>query len=186
TVQATATITVVQLSTSNYAVYAGTLTMNYTDFRYTEGTSWNTGWQVQGLTPIAFSVKITNNNATSDFYFSKQAFFWLTDTFTGGGVNSVQFYIVNSTNPGPPLALSAYSCPGNDYCLVIPHGGGSVTVDFGAMNVGGASPCNNNGCLQHGNGYDGFLVLFGKFVNPQTGNTVQYGQNLPFVAVLSN
>ncbi len=184
TVQATATVTVVQLSTSNYAVYAGTLTMNYTQFEFTEGNSWSTGWQVPSTNPIAFSLRITNNNATSDFYISKQSFFWLEDTSNGNGVNNQPFYIVNSVNLSTPITLGAYCGGSGDYCLEIPHGGGTVTVYFGATGVskGGTNTAN----LQSQHGYDGFLLLFGKFVNSQTQNTIQYGQNIPFVAVLSS
>jgi len=184
-VQATATITVVQLSTSNYAVYAGTLTMNYTDFQYTEGANWNNGWQVPSTNPIAFSVKITNNNATSDFYISKQSFFWMMDTSNGNGVNNQAFYIINSVNLSTPINLNAYCGGGNgDNCLAIQHGGGFATVYFGATGAGEGG--TNTAKLQSQHGYDGFLLFYGKFVNAQNGNTIQYGQNLPFVAVLAN
>ena len=180
-VQATATLTVVQLSSSNYAIYAGTLTMNYTNFQYTEGGSWNNGWSIKGGPSVAYSVKITNNNATSDFYLSQQSFFWFADTFNGQGQNHNAWYIVNSVNLSP-LTINPYCAAKTDYCLMIPHGGGSITVYFGDSGAesGGTPPALNSG-----HGYAGFLMLFGKFTNPQNGNTVQYGQNLPFVGVLA-
>lgn len=183
TVQTTVTIMQVSLTTASYANAAGTLTMNYTGFQYTEGTSWNYGWQVSSQNPIAFAVKITNNNATSDFYISKQTFFWLADTANGNGANKNIFYVVNSVNLSTPIGLNAYCGGGNgDFCLKIPHGGGSTTVYFGATQSGQT----NTYTLPSSQGFDGFLLFFGKFVNPQNGNTVQYGQNLPFVALLSN
>ncbi len=186
TVQATATITVVQLSTSNYAVYAGTLTMNYTQFQYIEGKSWNSGWNITSNIPVAFTLKITNNNATSDFHISKQSFFWLDDTANGNGINSQQFYIIDSVNNGTTITLNPY-CNGNsDSCLIIPHGGGTISVYFGSTGASGGKNEAATQSLASQHGYDGFLLLFGKFVNYKTGNTVQYGQNIPFVAVLSN
>jgi hypothetical protein len=184
TVQTTVTITQVSLTTATYAMAAGTLTMNYTDFQYTEGTSWNSGWQVPSTNPVAFSLKITNNNVTSDFVISKQTFFWLMDTANGNGVNNQQFYIVNSTNLSTPISLNAYCGGGSgDYCLTISHGGGSAVIYFGASSVGAGG--KNTSSLSSQHIYDAFLLFFGKFVNPNTGHTVQYGQNIPFVALYS-
>ncbi|MDE1829303.1 MAG: hypothetical protein KGI25_03165 [Thaumarchaeota archaeon] len=180
TIQATATITVIQLSSSNYAVYAGTLTMNYTQFQYTEGGSWNTGWQIPGGYDPAFSLKITNNNATSDFYISQQSFFWLQDVSQGTPASN-QYYIVNSVSLTSPPTLSSYN---PDYGVKVPHGGGTVQVYFGASSAGGSTYISKSP-LQSNHGYSAFLLLFGKFVNSQSENTIQYGQNIPFVGILA-
>ena len=185
TVQTTVTVNQVALTTATYAFDAGTLTMNYSNFQYTEGGSWNTGWQVSHTDPIGFSITITNNNATSDFVISKQTFFWLMDTANGNGVNNQQFYIVNQVNLNTPITLNAYCGGGNgDYCLTIPHGGNSKTIYFGATSAGAGG--NNVAQTSSQKVYDGFILLFGKFVNSQSGFTLQYGQNLPFVAIFSN
>lgn len=180
TVKATATVTVVNLSTSNYAVYAGTLTMNYTNFQFTEGGTWQKGWLVPSTNPPAFAVTITNNNATSDFYISAQTFFWAQDT-KSDALHINPYYIINSVNLSTPITANAYCGGTGDYCVDIPHGGGTATIYFAA---GSPSSTGLTGSCTTGHGYDAFLLMFGKFVNPQTGNTVMYGQNIPFVGFL--
>jgi hypothetical protein len=165
---------------SSFSGYSGVLTMNYSSFKWTQGNQWNSGWFIPSYTNTAFSVKITNNNATGDFYISKQSFFWFANTNQGNGHRNMEAYIVNSVGLSP-FSINAYTCSGtNDYCIMVPHGGGTVTLYFGAF-----SPGTNSQIQFVTDNYDAFLLMYGKFANCQTCAGPSYGQNIPFVAILA-
>jgi hypothetical protein len=183
TVQATATVTVVQLSDSNYAQNAGVVSDTYANFHWTEGNTWNNDWSFPHTGTIDFSVVMTNNNQTVGGYSlwmseNTQLMIWQTSLNTNGKPNLNTFYIVK-----PPVNLNgptitAYS----DYSQGIQNQGGSTTVYFGANNPGSSQ---QTGSLAPGT-YFGFIVIYGKFTI-HSGDTTGglYAQTIPFMAIVS-
>ena len=192
-VQATVTVAPVSVSTSSitsaFSVLAGVLTINYTTFHWTQGGEWNSGWYVPGNENTAYSIKITNNNSTGDFYISKQTFFWF-ETVRNGNPASTNFaYVVNSVNLSGSPFFEPYQCSGgNDNCVMVPHGGGTVTLYFAAQSP---TPSTSTMTLPCGGGYgsptnyDAFLLMYGKFATSQNAAGTPYAQNIPYVAVLA-
>lgn len=181
--QATITVTTVSLTSTSYAQNAGLLTMNYTLFKWTQGTTWNNGWEMPNGNPTAFSIKLTNNNATGGtFYISKNSFVLM---LRPGSANTVPFYIVQNVTLTPSFTITSAqqynNCPTvNDYCIGIPSQG-SATLYFAAGSVdGGGKPQSLPNVSET---EASFLLLMGKFSSTQGGNGNLYAQNLPYLAI---
>lgn len=182
TVQTTITVNSVSVSQATYASATGTLSLNYTTFRWTQGTSWNPGWSFVGANPTAFSIQVTNNNATGDFYISQytQLAFHKVQS-GGGGSNDVPFFIVNATKFNPSFGVTAFSCSSpNDYCIIIPAGQ-TVTLYFATK----TSQDNSINNLGSSGSWFNMLLLFGKYASSKSGSGTMYGQDIPFLAVQS-
>jgi hypothetical protein len=177
TVQATITVNVITFTQTNLAQNIGILTPNYSTFRYTQGTSWNTGWSIpQGiLIPTAFSVNVTNNNSTGDFYvYSASKFTFLS---TLGTASALPFYIVNETTFSPSLHVTNYTCgsSSSDYCVKIPSQQ-TITLYFAATSQQGKSL---TGILSKGE-YSNSLLIYGKFAASRDTTGTFYAQTIPF------
>ncbi|MGI0087196.1 MAG: hypothetical protein ACREBI_04480 [Nitrosotalea sp.] len=183
TVQATVTITVVSLvPATTYATYSGILTINYTNFKWTQGTQWNNGWTVPSLQTTDFSMTVTNNNNTSggSFWISKNSQFMLFPTTSANGKNTPNAYFaVGSVTLTGPLIT-----PYTDYSSGIPDGGTTaITIYFGATTPGGFT--QQPGTTLPAGTYIGFIALYGKFA-PTSGSTgTNYAQTIPFLAIVS-
>ena len=182
----TATVTQISLSSTNFAQTAGILSFNYTTFRWSQGTGWQTGWQIPNSQKTVFKIDVTNNNATAgaNFYVSKYTQIVIMPTVIAG--NSNLFYIVTTVNNPSvtPPTFTAFTCGGpplNEYCINIPPLGTS-TLYFAATAAGGSS-----GQSTPGAGQDiAFIVIFGKYAASQNGAGNQYGQNIPFLGLISS
>jgi hypothetical protein len=179
TVQATLTVNVITFSQTNLAESTGILTLNYSTFRWTQdGATWNTGWAFpNGAT--AFLVKVTNNNATGDFYISQYS--QMAFQPRGGGENNKAFFIINNTSSSGGISGITYTCPNpspNDYCIKIPSGQ-AVTLYFGAASNQGSTINSLTGKCQWSNS----MLLFGQYTSSKGGSGTLYAQTLPYIAV---
>ena len=184
TIQSTIIVNSVSVSQASYASATGTLSLNYTSFRWAQSgsTNWNLGWSFTGANPTMFSVQVTNNNSTGDFYVSQytQLAFHKVQS-GGGGSNDVPFFLVNATNKLPSFGVTAFSCSNpNDYCIKIPAGQ-TVMLNFSASSAQGGD-INR---LGSGGSWFNMLLLFGKYANSRSGSGTLYGQDIPFLAVQS-
>jgi len=161
--------------------------LNYTTFQFTQDTGqWKTGWDLAANKNTTLKIDFINNNKTHALWVSKFSAFVFDRV---GTANDYAFYITNITNPGTPdPTITAYTCPNpapNDYCLKINSsdaGNNKVTVHFGAKNEQ-TTELNKIGPI---NRYQGYILMFGKFCpqnDPKSCNGIQYGQNLPFIAI---
>lgn len=183
TVQATATVTVVQLSDSNYAQNAGVISDTYTSFRWTQGSSWSPDWSVPSLKTTDFSITITNNNQTGGGYqlwLSKNTQFLLVNTYVPASnkMQATPYFLVNSTSLSPFL-ISSYA----DYSYGIPNQGGTATLYFGADKAG--DNVQQPFTLPAGT-YFGFVLVYGKFALHSTDPGGMYAQAIPFMAVVAS
>jgi hypothetical protein len=176
TVQATITVNVITFSQTNLAQNTGVLTMNYTTFRWTQGTTWNIGWSFPGANRTSFSVQMTNNNSTGDFYvasYSQLAF-----QPSVAGTNNISFFIVNATTFSP-LGVRGFDCTIHEYCVKIPTGQ-TVTLYFAASTRQGTS-INS---LASNTQYYNVMLMYGKFAANQTATGTPYAQTIPYIAVI--
>jgi hypothetical protein len=187
TVRATATVTVVQLSDSNYAQNAGIVSDTYASFHWTQGGSWSTDWSFPSNTITDYYISIANNNQTAGGYklwLSKNTQLYLLQTLLppNNKIYATPYYLVNSmpANPPTPPTLSAYS----DYSLGIPNQGGTATLYFGAGSPGGSTQQSTSN-LQAGT-YFGFVLVYGKFaINSNSTGSGMYAQAIPFIAIVA-
>lgn len=182
TVKATITASPVQFTSTNLAAETGVLTINYTSFRWAQGSGWNMGWDIPGApgNPLvtAISMNLTNNNSTMDYWIESHTQLYFQRTSSG---NVQRLYIMNSTDANGHTGTS-FSCPivGNYYyCLKIPAGK-SVTIFFGAQTINQ----NNMQNLGAADSYMMQLLLYGKFATAKTANGTPYAQDIPFYALL--
>ncbi len=183
--QATITENDVTFASTTLAQNSGILTLNYTTFRYTTGTTWTAGWGPPGANNVAFIVNMTNNNQTagSNLYLSKYTLLYTTTTV--GGASSSDYYIVN--NVTKTLGATAYSCagpPSNDYCLSVGPGK-TVTLQFYASNVGGSTQTAANKLPNPNISQSLNLIIFGKYATCQNCACSLYGQLLPYIGLLT-
>ncbi|OLD31782.1 MAG: hypothetical protein AUI61_04185 [Thaumarchaeota archaeon 13_1_40CM_2_39_13_2] len=178
-VQATITVSAIQLSSTTFAQNSGILTLNYTTMAWTQGGSWNTGWSVPGNTATILKLNVTNNNATTNtnLYLSKNSQILLVDT---QGSTTTPLYIVTNASSLSPLAVNPYTCGGpNDYCISLPYGK-QVTLYFAAGQQQGGT-----GTMKKvpGPGHEAvaFLVVYGKYSTSQSTSGSLYGQSLPYM-----
>lgn len=188
TVQATATVTVVQLSDSNYAQNAGVISDAYTSFRWTQGGTWNPDWSFPSATTTDFSITISNNNQTgggNELWLSKntELYLYSSSTLSTGKSYSIPFYLVSPmpVNPPTPPSLSSYS----DYSIGIPNQGGTTTLYFGADKPGDSTQQNSATYVLPGT-YFGFVLVYGKFAAHSTDPGGTYAQAIPFIAVVAS
>ncbi len=187
TLQATATVTVVQLSDSNYAQNAGVISDTYTSFRWTQGGTWNTDWSFPHGTTTDFSLTISNNNQTGGGYklwLSQNTQLYLFNTYfpPQGKLEATPYYLVSPmpANPSTPPTLSGYS----DYSQGVPNQGGTTTLYFGAVSPGTSTQQATTN-LYPGT-YFGFVLIYGKFSTSSTGSGGMYAQAIPFMAVVAS
>ena len=182
TVQATITVNVITFTQTNLAQNTGILTMNYTSFRWVQGgnATWNTGWTFHGPPATAFSVDLTNNNSTGDFYVYSYSQFAFQQAGTSNG-NNVSFFIVNATTLGPQLSVTGFSCTGNEYCIKIPSGQ-KVTLNFAASSRGSSSSIAQLNAPGGGQYYN-MMLMYGKYATSRSALGTFYAQSIPFIAV---
>jgi hypothetical protein len=149
--------------------------MNYTTFRWTQGTTWNIGWSFPGANRTSFSVQVTNNNSTGDFYIASYSQFAFQPSFGGG--NNIPFFIVNATTFSP-LGVTGFDCIIHEYCVKIPSGQ-AVTLYFAASARQGTS-INS---LASNTQFYNVMLMYGKFAASQNGLGTLYAQTIPFIAV---
>jgi hypothetical protein len=177
TVAATAAISVYGFTQSNLAQSVGILTMNFTTFRWTQGTQWNTGFSLPANTATAFSVQVTNNNSTGDFYISKNSAMIFYQSINISS-DTYLFYIVNATSFSP-FGVTPFGCGNpNDYCIKIPAGQ-TKTLYFASSQSGGSNIYK----LCKVNSYLNFMVIYGKFATSRIDTVSKYGQTIPYIAV---
>ncbi|HJU14141.1 MAG TPA: hypothetical protein VJ792_06745 [Candidatus Nitrosotalea sp.] len=181
--QATATVTVVQLSDSNYAQNAGVISDTYTSFLWTQGGSWNTDWSFPNSKTTDFSITVTNNNQTGGGYklwLSKNTQFLLVNTYIPNNNKMIgtPYFLVNSTSTNP-LLIWSYT----DYSYGIPNQGGTAILNFGAISAG--SNTQQSYQLPAGT-YFGFVLIYGKFAVHPTDPGGMYAQAIPFMAVVAS
>ncbi|HEV2193488.1 MAG TPA: hypothetical protein VGR54_07730 [Nitrosopumilaceae archaeon] len=175
TVQATITVNVITFTQTNLAQNTGILTLNYSTFRWTQGTGWNTGWSFPFTNPTAFSVQVTNNNSTGDFYVSSYSQFAFQPNV--GGENNTPFYIAYAVTPS--LSITAYTCSSpNEYCIKIPAGT-TTTLYFAVKTRQNIDTNKLTSAIQWSNS----MLMFGKFSTSQTAPGTFYAQTIPFLAV---
>ncbi len=184
---ATVTVTQITLASTVFAQNSGIITLNYTTFRWTEGTSWNTGWAPPGSQAVAFSVNMTNNNSTagSNFYISKNTLAFILNA--GGSTVNKSYYIVNATTLSP-LGATAYSCVGppvNDYCIGLPPGG-TVRLYFYATTAGSGTQSPSNILPGPGTPLTFTILITGKYATSQNAAGSLYGQSLPYVGIVTS
>lgn len=194
-VQATVTVSTVPVSSksinSALSSVAGVLTINYTTFGWAQPsayTSWNSGFSFDGHSPTVFRINVTNNNSTGDFYISQYSTLGFHLVTSGkGGENDVPFFIVNSTGITKSFTTQAYGCnTPNDYCIRIPANQTS-TLYFAASGAEGLDQnqlCTGTGSCT-GSEYSSMLLLYGKFATSRSQTSTTYGQDIPFLAVVT-
>jgi len=184
----------VKVTATDYATTAGILTISYTSFRYTQDDNqWHAGWNISKGEKTAFMLDLTNNNVSGTFWISK---FTMFDLDPIGSANDIPWYITNHTNPsmaGPNID-KAFKCPGigspaqfvDEYCLsILP--GKTIPIYFAADGPGeGPGTARVQSVPNSVDRYAGFIIVYGKFCNEgalKDCTGIQYGQNLPFMAV---
>ena len=184
TAQATVTLKTLKLTSTDFATNAGTLSINYTTFRWSQGNGWNQGWNVPAGKATVFSMELANNNASNTIWLSKSSplVFYAVSSSA-----SVPYYIVKNVNvtPTPPKISEPYTCPGppiNDYCVGVPPLG-KVTLYFAATSAGDDDVNKFSATTTQ---YTGFIVIFGKYSATPNGAGSQYGQNIPYLGLLVN
>ncbi len=179
----TVTETEVNFASTTLAQNTGIMTLNYSTFRFTQsgGTytgQWFTGWNFTASKDTAFSVNMTNNNSTGDFWVSSYTQIYFTRTSAS---NTGSFFISGSVTPGNPFTQTAY-CGGSDWCLRIPSGK-TVTVYFASKN---SRQGTSNGNIGQTDTYMTNMLLYGKFASSQFGSGTRYAQSLPYIAFLAS
>jgi len=179
---ATVTSTVVSLvPATTYSQYSGILTINYTNFQWTQGSNWNNGWSFSHVPNTDFSMSVTNNNNTGggySFYVSQNSQFMVYPTQSANQKNTpTAYFIVNSVTLSP-FALVPYV----DNSIGIANQGATTTLYFGASAPGGGT---QGGAIPTGT-YIGFIALYGKFSTSALSAGTNYAQTIPFLAVVSN
>lgn len=182
-VQTTVTITMVTLSSTNYAANAGVLTIDYTSFKWAQTNTWNSGWQFNhGAT--GFAITIANNNQTAGGYKlwiseNSQLFFQV----AGGTASPTSFYLVNAVNLNPGgITINKYT---PDLHQGVDNLGGTATLYFASKQQGSGPQGGTLQTMPAGE-FTGFIVMYGKFAINQGDTGTQYAQTIPFVAVISN
>jgi hypothetical protein len=186
TVKATITVSPVSFTSTNLSANTGIMTINYTTFRWEQGNGWKPGWafpaapgnQPNNQQNTGFSMEITNNNSTMDFYVDNHTQSYFSNTNTG---SNLQLFIVNKTDAFNN-SLKPYTCPnvGSNYCLSIPAGK-SVTLYFGVKTLQKSDMTN----LGTANTYMMQLLLYGKFATSKNAAGTEYAQDIPFIAILA-
>ena len=182
TVQTTIVAQPISFTETLLAQNTGILTLNYSTFRFTQSGgqysgTWFTGWNFTASRDTAFSVNMTNNNSTGDFYVSSYSQIYYTRT---GASNTGSFYIVNSVTPGSTISQSAYCGGSGDWCLKIPSGK-TATLYFGSQN---SREGTANGRLNQADTYMTNMLLYGKFATSSSSAGTKYAQSLPYIAWL--
>lgn len=195
-VQATVIVSTVPVSSksinSALSTIAGVLTINYTTFGWAQQsvcTCWNNGFSFSGLNPTIFEVNVTNNNSTGDFYVSKYSTLGFHLVTSGsGGKNDVPFFIVDSAGIPSSFTTKEYGCSGslNDYCIRIPANR-TFTLYFAGSGAESGDNDINKLCTGSCTGlqYSSMLLLYGKFATSQSQAATTYGQDIPFLAVVT-
>ena len=182
-VQATIDVQPITFTETLLAQNTGIMTLNYSTFRFTQSggqysNAWNTGWNFTANRDTAFSINMTNNNSTGDFYVSSYSQIYYTRT---GASNTGSFYIVNSVTPGVnSFTQTAYCNGSSDWCLKIPSGK-TVTLYFGSQNNRLQA---SSGRLGQSDTYMTDMLLYGKFATSQNAAGTKYAQSLPYIAWL--
>ena len=206
-VQASVTVSAISTSQSSIdsaiASESGLVALDYNSFRWTQGSGWQTGWNMAAGPGTGFYVNMTNYNSTNggtSLWLSQHSEIFFLQTFYPGGTqkNNSPFFIVGTINAGTqnnpinPITETTYSssCGNNDYCLVIPYNA-TTKVFFSANSVDGNSPdCLTGGSSSCSNGpsdYIGFIVIAGKFSNnPNGSGGTYYAQTIPFIGVTTH
>src|SRR5574341_1034911 len=185
----------VKVTATDYATTAGILTISFTSFEYTQrGNPWTDGWSILSAERTGFKVDLKNNNESSTFWISKYSMFVLDQI---GSASDISWYITNETIPGgnPPQISKAFNCPAygsvpaNEYCLSVPKQG-TLTLYFAGDDVNAQQGSGHVQSVPSAGSepdqYSGFIIMYGKFCNdgaPKDCSGIQYGQNLPFMAV---
>jgi hypothetical protein len=194
------TTAAVSLSSTTYAQNAGVLTMSYTSFKWTQGGTWNTGWEIpaDGKT-TDFQITITNYNQTAggyDLWLSKNTQMMLLNSNNSTGKStSYPFFIVQCvTLTNGPGCDGGHTCttapcitPYADNSTGIPNQGTApVTLYFGASYTGGGNQESQGGnFLVSGYDWYGSLVTYGKFTTTSTSSGTEYAQNMPFIGLIT-
>ena len=186
TVKATITVSPIQFSSTNLSANTGVMTINYTSFRWEQGNGWKKGWafpaapgnQPNNQQNTGFSMNVTNNNSTMDFYIDNHTQSYFSNTNTG---SNLQLFIVNKTDAFNNT-LVPYTCPSkpSNYCVVIPAGK-TVPLYFGVKTLQGSDMTN----LGTANTYMMQLLLYGKFAPSKNVAGTEYAQDIPFIAILA-
>ena len=206
-VQASVTVSAISTSQSSIdsaiASESGLVALDYNSFRWTQGSGWQTGWNMAAGPSTGFYVNMTNYNSTNggtSLWLSQHSEIFFLQTFYPGGTqkNNSPFFIVGTINAGTqknpinPITETTYgsSCSNNDYCLVIPYNA-TTKVFFSANSVDGSSPnCLTGGsssCSSGPSDYIGFIVITGKFSNnPNGSGGTDYAQTIPFIGVTTH
>jgi len=187
TVQTKITVSKITFSDTLLAANTGVLTIDYTSWKYTQGSGWKTFWSMPHATGTAFALNLTNNDPTKTFYISnKTALAIALSNSNANGAKTAAYILYNATSTG---AFTKYTCPGSpnyDYCVAIPPHK-SFVISIGGDNIGtGASNSLQPTPNPTGGGTGpctAFLLLYGKFDTSPNGNGAFYAQNVPFIAV---
>ncbi|MGI0088033.1 MAG: hypothetical protein ACREBI_08765 [Nitrosotalea sp.] len=172
TASATATLTAITATSSNWSTTWGILSINYTTLQWTQdGTTWKNAWSVPCCRDTVWRVNVTNNDPTRSFIYNGNSTLVAFGTSPGSNT-ATQWYIIKNTYPTMP-----YGYPTNGQTIV---SNSTARLYFGAISAGGTGG-QNIGNSAKGQ-YAVSILLYGYWDSVSTNNF--FGQNIPYEGII--